>query len=80
VDSDKARNALQVAGADFVSTEDGTGIVHLAPAYGEDDKATADTADIVAVHPPVDSRAASIHRPGLQGLAGVRGQRRSSGT
>ena len=23
--------------ADFVTTDDGTGIVHIAPAYGEDD-------------------------------------------
>ncbi|MDZ7884524.1 MAG: isoleucine--tRNA ligase [Mycobacterium sp.] len=50
-----AVNSFQVLGADFVSTEDGTGIVHMAPAYGEDDKATADTADIVAVT-PVDSK------------------------
>ncbi|MCT4592189.1 MAG: class I tRNA ligase family protein [Candidatus Gracilibacteria bacterium] len=27
----------QIAIADFVSTEDGTGIVHIAPAFGEDD-------------------------------------------
>ncbi len=26
-----------VVGADFVSTEDGTGVVHIAPMYGEDD-------------------------------------------
>lgn len=30
-------NANKVWGADFVSIEDGTGIVHIAPAYGEDD-------------------------------------------
>lgn len=29
--------AHRVLSADFVSSEDGTGIVHLAPAYGEDD-------------------------------------------
>ncbi|MBI1974583.1 MAG: class I tRNA ligase family protein [Candidatus Zambryskibacteria bacterium] len=27
----------QVYGADFITTEDGTGIVHIAPAFGEDD-------------------------------------------
>lgn len=48
-------NAFQVLPAEFVSTEDGTGIVHMSPAYGEDDKATADAADIVAVT-PVDSK------------------------
>ena len=36
-------NAFRVLPADFVSTEDGTGIVHMSPAYGEDDKATTDT-------------------------------------
>ncbi|MDG4668876.1 isoleucine--tRNA ligase [Mycobacterium sp. 236(2023)] len=50
-----AVNSFQVLGAEFVSTDDGTGLVHMAPAYGEDDKATADTADIVAVT-PVDSK------------------------
>jgi isoleucyl-tRNA synthetase len=30
-------NAFQVYPADFVSTEDGSGIVHIAPAFGEDD-------------------------------------------
>lgn len=54
VDSDQAQNAFQVLQGDFVTTEDGTGIVHMAPAYGEDDKATCDAAGIVAVT-PVDS-------------------------
>ncbi|MGZ5377571.1 MAG: isoleucine--tRNA ligase [Mycobacterium sp.] len=48
-------NAFQVLPADFVSTEDGTGIVHMSPAYGEDDMATAQAADIVAVT-PVDTK------------------------
>ncbi len=33
----KNKNAHKVWAADFVSAEDGTGIVHIAPAYGEDD-------------------------------------------
>ena len=48
-------NAFRVLSGDFVTADDGTGIVHMAPAYGEDDKATADAADIVAVT-PVDSK------------------------
>ena len=48
-------NAFRVLPGDFVTTEDGTGIVHMAPAYGEDDKATADAAGIAAVT-PVDSK------------------------
>jgi isoleucyl-tRNA synthetase len=50
-----AANSFRVLPGDFVTTDDGTGIVHMAPAYGEDDKATADAADIVAVT-PVDSK------------------------
>ena len=48
-------NAFRVLPGDFVTTDEGTGIVHMAPAYGEDDKATADAAGIVAVT-PVDSK------------------------
>jgi len=32
-----AENAFQIVGGDFVSLEDGTGVVHIAPAFGEDD-------------------------------------------
>lgn len=55
VDDERAANAFQVLPAEFVSTEDGTGLVHMSPAYGEDDKATADAAGIVAVT-PVDAK------------------------
>ncbi len=50
-----APNSFRVLPAEFVSTEDGTGIVHMSPAYGEDDMATTQAADIVAVT-PVDSK------------------------
>jgi isoleucyl-tRNA synthetase len=50
-----AANSFQVLPADFVSTEDGTGIVHMSPAYGEDDMATTGKAGIVPVT-PVDSK------------------------
>ncbi len=33
------KDTYHILGADFVSNEDGTGIVHIAPAYGEDDYA-----------------------------------------
>ena len=48
-------NVFSVLPADFVSTDDGTGLVHLAPAYGEDDMATAQAAGIEAVT-PVDAK------------------------
>lgn len=50
-----AAHSFQVLRGDFVTTEDGTGIVHMAPAYGEDDKATTDTVGIVPVT-PVDAK------------------------
>ena len=50
-----AENSFQVLGGDFVTTEDGTGVVHMAPAYGEDDKATTDTVGIIPVT-PVDAK------------------------
>ena len=42
-------NAFQVLGAEFVTTEDGTGIVHLAPAFGEDDQNVCNAAGIPTV-------------------------------
>jgi len=48
-------NAFQVLPGDFVTTEDGTGIVHMAPAYGEDDMVVADAAGI-APATPVDAK------------------------
>ncbi|PRC42841.1 isoleucine--tRNA ligase, partial [Mycobacterium sp. ITM-2017-0098] len=48
-------NAFRVLPGEFVSTEDGTGLVHMAPAYGEDDMATAQAGGIEAVT-PVDAK------------------------
>jgi isoleucyl-tRNA synthetase len=50
-----APHSFRVLPAEFVSTEDGTGIVHMSPAYGEDDMATAQAAGISAVT-PVDAK------------------------
>ncbi|MCF7794844.1 isoleucine--tRNA ligase [Patescibacteria group bacterium] len=36
-DIENMENAFKVHSADFVNTEEGTGIVHIAPAFGEDD-------------------------------------------
>jgi len=44
-------NAHQILPADYVTTEDGTGIVHIAPAFGEEDKVVTDAADIEPVVP-----------------------------
>ncbi len=49
-----APNAFTVRPAAFVTTEDGTGIVHMAPAYGEDD-ASVGRRDALPVLHPVDA-------------------------
>ncbi len=43
--------AFYVVEADFVTTEDGTGIVHMAPAYGEDDYQTSKKYHLPTIHP-----------------------------
>jgi isoleucyl-tRNA synthetase len=48
------KGAFKVLEADYVTTEDGTGLVHIAPAYGEEDKVVTDAAGIALVN-PVDS-------------------------
>ena len=50
-----APHSFRVLPAEFVSTEDGTGIVHMSPAYGEDDMTTTQAAGISAVT-PVDAK------------------------
>jgi isoleucyl-tRNA synthetase len=47
-------NAFQVLTADFVSTEDGTGVVHLAPGFGEDDQLVCASAGIATICPMDD--------------------------
>ncbi|MFI4987686.1 MAG: isoleucine--tRNA ligase, partial [Alphaproteobacteria bacterium] len=44
-------NAFRVLPGDFVSTEDGTGIVHMAPGFGEDDLDLCSKYDIPIVVP-----------------------------
>ena len=43
-------NAFKVYEADFVSTENGTGIVHCAPAYGVDDLELGQKNDLPVIH------------------------------
>ncbi|BBZ39161.1 isoleucine--tRNA ligase [Mycobacterium conspicuum] len=47
--------AFRVLPGEFVTTDDGTGIVHMAPAYGEDDMAVSEAAGIAPVT-PVDAK------------------------
>ena len=45
------KDAFFVITADFVTATDGSGIVHIAPAYGEDDMAAAKKHDLPVLHP-----------------------------
>lgn len=47
---DRGENAHKIYAADYVTTESGTGIVHIAPAYGEEDFALAKANNIPVVH------------------------------
>jgi isoleucyl-tRNA synthetase len=47
---ERGENAHKVWAADYVTTESGTGIVHLAPAYGEEDFELARKQKIPVVH------------------------------
>jgi isoleucyl-tRNA synthetase len=48
--------AFRILAGDFVSTDEGTGIVHLAPGFGEDDQNLCE-ANGIAVVCPIDDRA-----------------------
>jgi len=47
----RAPQLFQVLSADFVGTDEGTGIVHIAPAFGEDDYWVGRKADIAPICP-----------------------------
>lgn len=47
----KAEGAFRIVAADFVSTEEGTGIVHIAPGFGEDDYLLSKAENIPSVCP-----------------------------
>ncbi len=52
---EKQPNAFRILPAEFVNTEEGTGIVHMAPGFGEDDQTICEENNIKTVC-PVDSR------------------------
>jgi isoleucyl-tRNA synthetase len=47
-------NAFSVLGGSFVTTEDGTGVVHMAPGFGEDDQNACEAAGIPVLVPVDD--------------------------
>ncbi len=58
--SDRAPGPLPILTDEFVTTEDGTGIVHLAPAFGEDDYRVAAASPLVPFDP---TRAETLYNP-----------------
>ena len=46
----RAADAFRVIAGDYVTTDDGTGIVHIAPTFGADDKRVADAAGVPALY------------------------------
>ncbi|MBT4857240.1 isoleucine--tRNA ligase [Candidatus Uhrbacteria bacterium] len=43
------KNAFRVVSADFVTVEDGTGVVHIAPGFGDDDKALGEKEGVAPI-------------------------------
>jgi isoleucyl-tRNA synthetase len=60
-------NAWQILVADYVATGEGTGIVHQAPAYGEDDQVTCEQAGIPVI---ISVNDAGVFLPEVSDVAG----------
>ncbi|HLY82991.1 MAG TPA: isoleucine--tRNA ligase, partial [Acidimicrobiales bacterium] len=60
--------AFRVLGAAFVTTEEGTGIVHLAPGFGDDDQRICEEAGIPVVCPVDDRGRFTAEVPDFEGL------------
>ncbi|WP_194949011.1 isoleucine--tRNA ligase [Actinomyces trachealis] len=61
-------NGWTIIGGDYVTTEDGTGLVHIAPAFGEDDMLVCQEAGINPVLPVDDGGCFTAEVPDYQGL------------
>ena len=84
----RRRTPSRCSAADFVTTEDGTGVVHLAPAFGEDDQNVCNAAGIPTVVTVDDHTRFTALVPTYQGvqvfdankpiIAGAQGPRRGA--
>lgn len=61
-------NAFQLIAGDFVTTEDGTGLVHMAPAFGEDDMLACQAWRIGTVVPVDDGGRFTAEVPDYAGM------------
>ncbi|MDF1800985.1 MAG: isoleucine--tRNA ligase [Planctomycetota bacterium] len=60
--------AFRILAGDFVTTEDGTGVVHLAPGFGEDDQRVCEEAGIALVCPVDEAGRFSFEVSDYEGL------------
>jgi isoleucyl-tRNA synthetase len=65
----RKEGAFRVFAADFVTTDNGTGVVHAAPAFGEEDFNTLQSAGMKAIAKPIDNNGCFI-----TDIAGYAGQ------
>jgi isoleucyl-tRNA synthetase len=63
-----AKNAFRVLGGDFVDTAEGTGIVHMAPGFGEDDQRVCTENGIEMVVPVDEKGRFTSEVPDWQGM------------
>ena len=54
-EAERARGAFRVLNDDYVTTDDGVGLVHIAPAYGEDDFRVCKENGVEAFADPLDA-------------------------
>ncbi len=64
IKGDEDKNSYRVIEGDFVSMEDGTGIVHIAPAYGETDFQVGEKEGLALVHTVTLSGEVKYSSPG----------------
>lgn len=62
-----SQGAFRICAADFVSTEDGTGVVHIAPGFGEDDNALGQREHLPVVCPVDEEGRFTADVPDYQG-------------
>ena len=62
------KGAFRIFNADFVSTEDGTGIVHTAPGFGEDDNKVFKGTDVPTICPVDDECRFTEEVPDFKGI------------
>jgi isoleucyl-tRNA synthetase len=61
-------NAFRVLAGDFVTTDEGTGTVHMAPGFGEDDQRVCEENDIPVVVPVDEHARFTAEVPDYEGL------------